>query len=196
MSSLVCELPDQSSMTSPTGMPPIAFFASSIGPGQATPRASTTMGLAEARELGVVQHDCHLRNLLVDERVRRRHDLGHEAARGHDMGAFDEVCLDDPAALDARRADEERPAEVTDRWSEARASGLNSGAVTVSATPHFTSSTALALEPHHHLDVGGGGGTGHDERDASPSPDRPGPCVTMITSFLLSAIVWPPAGSS
>src|SRR5665811_1173177 len=103
MSLLVTGSLDQISMMAPTGTVPMPFFASRRGPGQAAPRASTTLSAVMASSSDSVMVAGMVPFSLVDEAVGRGGDLGNESTGGHDFGAFDEVRGGDSAAVHTRR---------------------------------------------------------------------------------------------
>src|SRR5665811_2041084 len=90
-------------LLAPTGTVPMPFFASRRGPGQAAPRASTTLSAVMASSSDSVMVAGMVPFSLVDEAVGRGGDLGDESTGGHDFGAFDEVRGGDSAAVHTRR---------------------------------------------------------------------------------------------
>src|ERR1035441_688907 len=101
----------QSSSTSPTATPGIAFLASSSGPGHPAPRASTTLAtLSAATSASVSTVD--MWSPLVGQGVGRRGDLDDEAGGGDDLRSRHEVFLAQSPALQAGPTDQQRCAQV------------------------------------------------------------------------------------
>src|SRR5664280_945927 len=152
MSLLVTGSVDQISITDPTGTVPMPFLASRSGPGQAAPRASTTLAAVRvSSSVSVAVMGCVL---LVDETVGRRRDLGDESTGGNDFGALDEVCRGDPAAVDAGPADKQGPPELPE-VPEQVCQGREAGRVDAVRHARAVQLHAIGLEAQDHLDVGG-----------------------------------------
>src|SRR5450759_4573292 len=155
---------DQISMTAPTGTVPMPFLASRSGPGQAAPRASTIFSAVMASSSVSVAIAGMVPYSLVDEAVGCRRDLGDEATGGDDLGALDEVRGGDPAAVDARSADQQGPAELPVVLQELR-ERREAGGVDAVRDARVDQLHALGLEAQDNLDIGGQGRTAHHERD-------------------------------
>src|SRR5665811_761791 len=152
MSLLVTGSLDQISMMAPTGTVPMPFFASRRGPGQAAPRASTTLSAVMASSSDSVMVAGMVPFSLVDEAVGRGGDLGDESTGGHDFGAFDKVRGGDSAAVHTRCADEQGPAELPEVPQEL-CEGREAGRLDAVCHAHADQLHAVGLEAQDHLDV-------------------------------------------